>query len=131
MFDWYLKVLRSYSDFSGRARRSEFWYFVLFNFLISLGLGAIDAILGLEMGGNVGILGLLYSLFVLIPSLAVAVRRLHDTDRTGWWILIGLIPIIGFIVLIVFYVQEGTPGENEYGLNPKEMGDDITSHLVE
>lgn len=132
MFDWYLKVLRSYSDFSGRARRSEFWYFVLFNFLISMGLGIIDGALGFQLGSNVGILGGIYSLLVLVPSIAVSVRRLHDTDRSGWWLLIALIPLIGAIILIIYYVQEGTPGENEYGLNPKEAGaDDISSHLVE
>lgn len=131
MLDWYLKVLRNYANFSGRARRSEFWYFVLVNLLISIGLAIIDAALGLEIGaGSVGVLGTLYSLVVIIPSIAVAVRRLHDTDRSGWWLLISLLPIIGAIVLIVFYVQEGTPGENEYGPNPKETSDDISSHLI-
>lgn len=82
--------------------------------------------------GGTGILGGIYSLAILIPSIAVGIRRLHDTDRSGWWILIGLIPLIGAIVLIVFYVQEGTPGTNEYGPNPTEVSaDDISSHLVD
>jgi uncharacterized membrane protein YhaH (DUF805 family) len=97
-----------------------------------MGLGIIDGILGFEVGGNVGVLGAIYSLVVIVPSIAVSVRRLHDTDRSGWWLLIALIPLIGAIILIIYYVQEGTPGENEYGLNPKEVGaDDISSHLVE
>ena len=134
MFDWYLKVVKEkYADFSGRAGRPEFWYFVLANILISIGLALIDNILGTTVGaGGTGILGSIYSLAILIPSIAVGVRRLHDTDRSGWWILIGLIPLIGAIVLIVFYVQEGIPGTNEYGPNPSEVtADDISSHLVD
>lgn len=132
MLDWYkLVVLKKYADFSGRAGRPEFWYFVLVNVLISIGLGIVDSILGTKAGAT-GILGGLYSLAVLVPSIAVGVRRLHDTSRNGWMILLGLIPIVGIIILIVFYVQEGTPGTNEYGPNPAEASpDDITSHLVD
>jgi len=118
--NWYIGALKKYAVFSGRAQRSEFWYFVLFNIIVSVVLSLIDRILGTTYGSaGAGILSSIYSLAVLIPSIAVAVRRLHDTDRSGWWILIGLIPIIGWIVLIVFYVKDSQPGENKYGLNPK------------
>lgn len=118
--NWYLKVLKQYADFNGRARRQEYWMFVLFNIIFSVVAAILDNVLGLaspEVG--YGILTGLYSLAVLIPSLAVAVRRLHDTSRSGWWIFIALVPIIGGIWLIVLLAQDSTPGDNEYGPNPK------------
>ncbi|RZQ56045.1 DUF805 domain-containing protein [Pseudidiomarina tainanensis] len=120
--NWYLAVLKKYAVFSGRARRSEYWFFVLFNVIIGFVLGFIDGILGLgNPEAGVGVLGTIYSLAVLIPSIAVGVRRLHDTDRSGWWLLIGLIPLIGAIVLIVFFVMDSTPGDNRFGPNPKAV----------
>ena len=118
---WYLKVLRQYADFNGRARRTEFWMFVLFSAIISIVLGVLDSLLGLTFveGTTSGWLGLLYSLAVLLPSLGVTARRLHDTNRSGWWMLIGLIPIIGGIVLIVFTATAGNVGANAYGPDPK------------
>lgn len=115
---WYTEVLKKYVVFSGRARRKEFWMFALINLAISIVLGILDGILGTRSGGF-GIIGGIYSLAVLLPSLAVSVRRLHDTNRTGWWILIGLIPIVGIIILIVFYATEGAAGDNQYGPDPK------------
>lgn len=121
---WYIKVLQQYADFEGRARRKEFWMFTLINFLIVMALQTLlfmvagmnpESTLGVAISGILG----LYGLGVFIPSLAVAVRRLHDTNRSGWWILISLVPIIGAIVLIVFYVQDSQPGTNQYGENPK------------
>jgi len=112
--DWYLEVLRKYAVFTGRAQRKEYWMFVLFNFIIVSILWFLETI-----AGGPGILPNLYNLAVLLPALAVAVRRLHDIDRTGWWILIMLIPIIGAVVLLVFLVQDSQEGENEYGPNPK------------
>ena len=112
--NWYLGCWKKYAEFSGRARRKEFWMFVLFNFLASVAIGIVDGILGTN-----GALGGLYSLAVLIPSLAVAARRLHDTDRSGWWQLIALIPLIGFIILLVFLCSDSKPGENRFGANPK------------
>ena len=107
--------------FSGRSRRKEYWYFVLFNIIVSIVLAGIDALLGtFSSASNIGLLSGIYSLAVLIPTLAVSVRRLHDIDRSGWWILIGLVPLIGAIVLLVFALLEGTPGSNRYGPNPKE-----------
>jgi uncharacterized membrane protein YhaH (DUF805 family) len=116
--DWYLGVLKKYAEFNGRARRKEYWMFVLFNIIISVVLSIIDRVIGNpEMG--LGILGTLYALAVLLPSLAVGARRLHDTGRSGWWLLIGLIPCIGFIVLIIFTVEDSQAGDNQYGPNPK------------
>jgi uncharacterized membrane protein YhaH (DUF805 family) len=113
---WFLAALSKYADFSGRARRSEYWYFFLFYLLIYFGL-----IIASTMLGRIGaILTLVFLLAMLIPSLSVGVRRLHDTDRSGWWLLISLIPLVGAIILIVFAVQDSDPGENRFGSNPKE-----------
>ena len=117
--NWYLEVLKKYVDFSGRARRSEYWYFVLFNVLISIGLVILDNVLGIATN-DVSPLYSLYSLAVLLPGLAVGVRRLHDTGRSGWHLLLGLIPCIGGIILLVFFVEDSQYGENQYGPSPKE-----------
>jgi uncharacterized membrane protein YhaH (DUF805 family) len=111
--DWYLAVLKKYAVFSGRARRKEFWMFVLINFIVAVALGVVDMMLGTVF------LGFIYALATIIPSLAVGARRLHDIGRTGWWQLIGLVPLIGLIVLIVFFVTDSNPGDNQYGPNPK------------
>ena len=111
--EWYVGVLKKYAEFGGWARRKEFWMFLLFIVHISLALGIVDALIGF------GLLGALYALAVLVPSIAVSVRRLHDTGRSGWWVLIGFVPLIGLIVLIVFAVQEGQAGSNAYGPDPK------------
>ena len=118
---WYLEAIKKYAVFSGRSRRKEYWYFVLFNIIVSIVLGWIDALLGTSSSyaAGAGLLSGIYGLVVLIPSLAVTVRRLHDTDRSGWWILIALVPLIGVIVLLVFALLEGTPGDNQYGPNPQ------------
>ncbi|MEU3344419.1 DUF805 domain-containing protein [Streptomyces sp. NPDC006700] len=112
--NWYVEVLKKYVVFNGRARRQEYWMFTLFSVIISIVLAIVDAVIGTQ------ILDWLYTLAVLLPTLGVTVRRLHDTDRSGWWILIGLIPLVGFIVMLVFLATEGTRGENKYGANPKE-----------
>ncbi len=113
--NWYLKVLRQYADFNGRARRTEFWMFVLFNLIFSLVANVLD-----YMFGTMYVFSGIYGLAMIIPSLAVSVRRLHDVNKSGWMILVSLIPIIGIIWLLVLDVTEGTPGENSYGANPKE-----------
>lgn len=115
--DWYLTVLKKYAVFSGRARRKEYWMFFLFNFIFSFILTFVDVFL------DTVLFGAIYGLAVLIPSLTVTVRRLHDIGRTGWWALIGLIPLIGFIVLFIFVTTDGNEGSNEYGSNPKEPGE--------
>jgi uncharacterized membrane protein YhaH (DUF805 family) len=118
---YYLEALKKYAVFSGRSRRMEFWYFVLFNIIVAVVLALIDTLLGTTTGvSSFGLLSGIYSLAVLIPTLAVTVRRLHDIDRTGWWILINLIPLIGTIVLLVFELTPGTPGSNRYGPGPKQ-----------
>ena len=120
---WYIEALKKYAVFGGRSRRKEYWYFVLFSLIVSLVLSAVDALLGTSgFASNVGLLGGIYGLAIIIPSIAVSVRRLHDIDRTGWWVLISLVPVIGTIVLLVFAVLDGTPGENRFGPNPKASG---------
>ena len=117
---WFIEALKKYAVFSGRSRRKEYWYYVLFVAIISIVLNIIDGLLGTyDRSAGVGLLSTIFSLAVLIPSIAVSVRRLHDIDRTGWWVLISLVPIIGWIVLLVFHVQDSTPGSNRYGPNPK------------
>lgn len=134
---WYIKVLNQYADFDGRARRTEYWMFFLFNFIFSLLAGLMDSFLGLySIEFGIGLLGGLYALAVFIPGLAVAVRRLHDTGRSGWMLLIAFIPIIGAIWLLILMLIEGDPHENKYGPDPKQPeGEgrdmDITKHLVE
>lgn len=118
--NWYLKCLKQYADFSGRARRTEYWMFFLFNIIISIVLGFIDSSMGTTSSfANIGILGLIYSLAVLIPGLAVCVRRLHDIGKSGWYYFIGLIPIIGVIILLVWFCTEGEPQSNAWGPDPK------------
>lgn len=118
--NWYLKVLREYANFSGRARRKEYWMFILFNFLLGTGAVILDNILGIANEHlGYGALYLIYCLLTLIPGVAVAVRRLHDVGRSGWWLLIALIPLVGAIVLVVFFVIEGQPHSNNWGENPK------------
>jgi uncharacterized membrane protein YhaH (DUF805 family) len=102
-----------YTKFDGRAGRPPFWWWFLFGILVAIGANIIDAILG-----TWGVVNGLASLALLLPNISVSIRRLHDTDHSGWWILIGLIPIIGWIVLLVFYVREGDAGENKYGPPP-------------
>lgn len=118
--NWYLEVLKKYAVFTGRARRAEYWWFTLFNLLASIALGLIDGFTGMIGEAGFGVLGTLYALAVLLPSLGVLVRRLHDTNRSGWWVLIALIPLIGAIVLLVFVVLDSQPETNQYGPNPKD-----------
>lgn len=119
--NWYLKVLKNYAVFSGRARRKEYWMFVLFNFIFAIVAMILDNILGTAIENvGYGFFYILYALAVLIPSLAVAVRRLHDVGKSGWWIFISLIPIVGVIWLLVLLVTNSESGDNQYGPNPKE-----------
>jgi uncharacterized membrane protein YhaH (DUF805 family) len=111
-------VLSQYAGFTGRARRSEYWWFVLFNVLVSMAASTLDNAIGTKLFSP------LLSLALFLPGLAVAVRRLHDTDRSGWKILIGLIPIVGWIMLIVFACQDSQPGPNRFGPSPKPAAAD-------
>ncbi len=118
--NWYLGVLKKYAVFEGRARREEYWFFVLFNILISMALALIDWFTGnVDPETGIGLLGGLYAIGVMIPGMAVSVRRLHDTGRCGWWLLITLIPVIGALVFLYFMVLDSNAGSNEYGQSPK------------
>lgn len=112
--NWYLAVLKKYAVFSGRASRTEYWMFTLFTVIVSIVLTVVDRAIGTG-----GVLAGLYSLAVLLPSIGVLIRRLHDTGRTGWWALIALVPIIGGLILLVFMILDSEPDTNQYGPNPK------------
>ena len=114
---WFLDALKNkYATFEGRARRSEYWYFMLFYFLAIVALAIVDVIVGTySEEGGFGLLSGLFMLATILPSLAVTVRRLHDTDRSGWWVLINLVPILGALVLLVFTVLDSQPGANRFG----------------
>ena len=120
--EWYLKVVRdNYANFSGRARRKEYWMFALFNIIFLIVAIIIDNILGTTFGEGsfYGCIYLLYSLALIIPSLAVFVRRLHDVGKSGWWFFILLIPLIGAIWILILVCTDGDSGENIYGQSPK------------
>lgn len=142
---YYLKALKNYSNFAGRARRSEYWYFVLFNYLVLILIGLVEVITqgifrpvaapDTPLASPFGILYFVYIIFTLVPGLAVAVRRLHDVNKSGWFLLVALIPLVGGIWLLVLFFTDSTFGPNQYGPNPKGIGnvdeiDQIGSHLV-
>ena len=112
----------NYCNFEGRAPRSEYWWFTLFGVLLGIVTSVLDGFLGTytvtSSGETIGFINLIFLLAMLLPSIAVAVRRLHDTDRSGWFYLLNLIPLIGSIILIVFFVQQGTNGRNRFGDDP-------------
>ena len=112
----YITVLKKYAVFTGRASRKEFWMFILINFIITMILMVGEVALG-----GPGIAGMLYSLVVLLPSIGVAIRRMHDTNRSGWWILTWFLPLIGIAFMVFFGVQDSQAGDNQYGPNPKGL----------
>ena len=114
--DWYLQVLKKYAVCKGRARRKEYWMFILVNTIISIFIGIIGAVAGIRE-----ILSGLYTLAVIIPGTAVAIRRLHDTGRSGWWQFLIFVPIIGWILLLIWLVKDSDEGDNKYGPNPKDI----------
>lgn len=117
---WYLAVLKKYAVFSGRARRKEYWMFVLFNIIFSIVAVILDNVLGTAIENlGYGVIYILYGLAVLLPALAVTVRRLHDSGKSGWWIFISFVPFIGAIWLLVLLVMDSQSGKNQYGPNPK------------
>jgi uncharacterized membrane protein YhaH (DUF805 family) len=113
---WKRVVIERYAQFSGRAGRAEYWWF----FLANLILGVVFSLLG-RVSVAFAVIYALYGLAMIIPSLSVSVRRLHDINRTGWWVLIALVPIVGVIVLLVFHATAGNPGGNEYGYPPEPL----------
>jgi uncharacterized membrane protein YhaH (DUF805 family) len=140
--EWMLLPLKRYAQFSGRSQRKEYWMFVLFIVITSIVLSMLDSILGLGGGMsrttysngttfgtaanlNGGLLNGVFSLAIIIPSIAVAARRLHDIGKSGWWMLIGLIPLVGWIIVIVWYCMDGTHGPNRFGPDPKGNYSDL------
>jgi uncharacterized membrane protein YhaH (DUF805 family) len=120
--NWYLQVLRKYAEFNGRARRKEYWMYVLFNIIFLIVAAIIDNLTGTTIGElPYGLFYFGYTLAVLIPGLAVGVRRLHDIGKSGWFMFLALIPIVGAIWLLVLFCKDGVTGANEYGPNPKEI----------
>ncbi len=118
--EWYLMVLKKYAEFSGRSRRKEYWMYALINMVIVFvieiaGFAMMKNAVGMILFGLLGI----YCLATLIPSLAVGIRRLHDTGKSGWWLLISFVPFVGFIILLIFLVKDSDAGANLYGPNPK------------
>ncbi len=114
--NWYVEVLKKYAVFSGRARRAEYWMFCMINLLI------VAFVFVMSIAADtpeVIAVAVIYLLAVIVPGIAVGVRRLHDTDRSGWWLLINFVPYVGEVVFLVFTVLDGTPGENRYGPDPK------------
>ncbi|NCA70490.1 MAG: DUF805 domain-containing protein [Sphingobacteriia bacterium] len=117
---WYLKALKQYATFQGRARRREFWTFTLINVVIIIALSILDMALGtVEPQSGLGMLSAIFILAILLPSLGVQIRRLHDINKSGWWVLIGLVPMVGSLVLLVFSLIDSWPTQNQYGPSPK------------
>lgn len=117
--DFFLRAYRNYVNFQGRDTRQQYWMFYLFYMIAYIVLSVIDAVIGTG-----GILGGIFALGSLLPSIAIATRRLHDTNRSGWWQLLVLIPLIGAIVLIIFLAQKGTMGDNKFGKDPLNTGNE-------
>ncbi|MFT7557955.1 MAG: uncharacterized membrane protein YhaH (DUF805 family) [Planctomycetota bacterium] len=117
---YYIMVLKKYAVFRGRSRRAEYWYFILINSIISFAIGMVFG----SSYGDTSIVNYIYSLAVFIPGLAVTVRRMHDINKSGWWILINLIPLVGWIIFIVWAARDSQEGANKYGSNPKEVNGD-------
>jgi len=114
---WYLEALKKYVDFSGRASRTEFWVFWLISILIVFGLAFVEGF----AGSDSGILAGLYMLAIIPANLSVAVRRLHDSGKSGWSLLLSVIPLLGNLIVLLFFLESSDPGDNEYGPNPKEL----------
>jgi uncharacterized membrane protein YhaH (DUF805 family) len=119
MINWYIAVLKKYAVFQGRASRKEFWTFMFVNFVIMFAIALIEG------GEGIPVIGYAYSFAVLVPSFAVGVRRLHDTGKSGWWILLTLVPLAP-VILLIFYVMDSQDGENQYGASPKDIPDSLS-----
>ena len=120
--DWFVTAIKRYAQFSGRAGRPEYWYFSLIYLLAAVILTVLDLIAGwYSRDAGIGLLSALFSIAVFVPSLAVTVRRLHDTGRNGWWTLVAVVPLVGIIVLLVFLAQRSDPAPNAWGDGPAEM----------
>ena len=122
MLDWMMMPLKRYTDFAGRSRRKEYWFFLLGVFIVAILLSIIEGILGLSgmVGGVYGPLTTLFLLGIIIPSIAVQIRRFHDQDKSGWFVLLSFIPFLGGLIVLVFMFLEGTKGPNRFGPDPKD-----------
>lgn len=120
--NWFLAVLKKYAVFSGRARRKEYWMYMLFYVIIIVVLSIVDAMVFSSSEGGIPILTTIFSLGMLLPSLGVSVRRFHDINKSGWWILIGLVPFVGFFIFLYFMIKAGDSGSNTYGDDPIVAG---------
>ena len=122
--EWMLMPLRRYAEFSGRSQRKEYWMYTLGLIIVYVVVGFVEGILGLTgmIGGAYGPLTALLLLGTLIPGIALGIRRLHDIDKSGWWLLIAFVPLIGSLVLLYFFVTDGTAGPNQFGADPKNRG---------
>ena len=122
--NWYLEAFKKYAVFQGRAGRKDYWFFVLFNIIVSMVLGYIDRLTGTFVADTgFGILSAVYTLAVILPGISVSVRRLHDTGRSGWWFLVTIVPVLGFFVFLYFMILESDPGSNKYGALPRSVSD--------
>lgn len=128
-FDYFkLALTKNFANFEGRSRRSEYWYFVLFQLIIVYGLQALGYLAGSEL---LVMASLIPSLLFLIPGISVAVRRLHDVDKSGWFLLLAFIPLLGTIYLLYLFAKEGTRGPNRFGLDPKgTTSNSLTDNLI-
>lgn len=122
MLDWMLMPLKRYADFSGRSRRKEYWMFVLGVFIAGIVLTIVESLIGLSglVGGVYGPLTTIFLLAMIVPGIAVQVRRFHDQDKSGWFVLLSLIPFLGGLIVLVFMCLEGTRGPNRFGPDPKD-----------
>lgn len=112
---WYIQAIKNYCNFSGRATRKEYWMYSLISAIFGLALSLVDSLIGISIFTSI------YSLFILIPDLSISFRRLHDIDKSAWWLLISIIPVVGSIILFVFSVRPGTIGPNSYGEDPRAL----------
>lgn len=119
--DGWVSTFKKYAVVQGRATRTEYWMWVLLNFVAIFALGVVEGMLGMFPNVSQSVLGNLFGLVVLVPSICVGVRRLHDTGKTGWLMLLVFVPLVGAIILIIFFCQDSQPGENQYGPNPKAL----------
>jgi uncharacterized membrane protein YhaH (DUF805 family) len=117
--NWYVEVLKKYAVFAGRARRKEYWMFALWNLIFWCAVVFAQTMMAIGGNGYFAWPFMLYGVATFLPGLAVSVRRLHDTNRSGWWLFISLVPVVGALALLWFMAQDGTPGDNTYGTNPK------------
>ena len=122
---WMMEPMRKYATFSGRARRAEYWWFALGYLIVLTVASVIDGVLGTGLGMGIGILYVVVVLAVFIPSLSVTVRRLHDLDKSGWWMLLTFVPLIGAIVLLIWFCTQGTAGPNRFGADPLDPAGDV------